>query len=112
MQDWFCEYARCNGEKYRRREYSGGERINWKKLLGYDAVREYCLEGLCIRAPIEELRCNWSNKKLGLPHENDLAVGRSVGWSVGRSVGRSVGWSVGAFSLVSEDGKKFADDNR
>lgn len=37
---------------------------------------EYCLEGLSIRAAIGELRCNWSNKKLGLPHENDLPIVR------------------------------------
>lgn len=37
------------------------------------------MQGFCIRAAIEESRCNWSNKKLGLPHENDLPVVRSVG---------------------------------
>lgn len=73
--------AAAAGKKYRRREYSVGERINWEKLLGYDAVPEYCFEGVRTRAPIEELRCNWPNKKLGLPHENDLVVGRSVGRS-------------------------------
>jgi len=38
-----------------------------------------------MRVAIEELRCNWSNKKLGLPHENDLP---------GRSVGRSRAFSA------------------
>jgi len=52
-----------------------------------------------MRVAIEELRCNWSNKKLGLPHENDLP-------------GRSVGRSVASFFRVSGDGKKFVDDNR
>lgn len=64
-------------EKYRRKNIREEKELTEKKLLGYDTAPEYCLEGLYIRAAIEELRCNWSNKKLGLPHENDPPVGRS-----------------------------------
>lgn len=85
-------FVNARNRKISKEEYSGRERINWKKLLGYDTAPEYCLEGLCIRAAIEELRCNWSNKKLGLPHENDLAVGRSWAFSAYRGTEKICRW--------------------